>query len=241
MFATPESQLYKNQYDSLFEDTEKNPYLKSSKVASKNKALKFKDDTGKKVKNVVNAINANKEAIDALTNTTVTQLASQNTKIGNLDGDPELYEAFQATGYSNLAEGIINLHEKTTTDVKNIVFVFPKVNTSTIFPELYIPFDMHLENVTVRFSVEDNQEMETFTNNIKVVLQHTSNDNPTEFTTFKEVVMENTNQNSFISVNFTEDDEIRDLPAGIMKARITEFPDNIKNVNIVVSATKANI
>jgi DNA/RNA endonuclease G (NUC1) len=40
MFATPETQLYKNQYDALFESTEKNPYLTASTRASRNKALK---------------------------------------------------------------------------------------------------------------------------------------------------------------------------------------------------------
>lgn len=226
MFATPETQLFKNQYDALFETTENNPYLKASTRASKNKALKTSD------KKIIGAINENKTKIDSLDATVMTSLVNQNNKIGNLDGDPILASAFQATGYTSLADGLIKLHEKTGTMPKNIIFVFPKINDSTIFPEIYIPFEMHLTNVIARFSEIDNNVADLNTDVI-IQLQHTVNTNPTGFTTFKEVTIPVTQGDSFVSEDF-----VQDLPSGIVKARIAQFPDGIKNLNIVVTATK---
>jgi hypothetical protein len=231
MFATPETQLYKNQYDALFESTEKNPYLTASTRASKNKALKTVD------KRIIAAINEVKAKTDSLNSTVNTTLVNQNTKIGPLDSDPDLYNEFQNAGYKSLADGIVKVSKKVGDASKNTVFFFQKVNSSTIFPEIFIPFDMHILNVTARFSEADNDKSQ-FTDDIIIQLQHTDKAAPTGFTTFKTVTIPVTNNtaDSFVSEDFEQD-----LPSGIMKARVTQFPDGLKNLNIVVTVTKINL
>lgn len=230
MFATPETQLYKNQYDALFESTEKNPYLTASTRASKNKALKTND------KRIIAAINEVKAKTDSLNSTVNTTLVNQNIKIGPLDSDPDLYNEFQNAGYTSLADGIVKVSKKVGDASKNIVFVIQKVNSSTIFPEIFIPFDMHILNVTARFSEADNDKTQ-FTDDIIIQLQHTDKADPTGFATFKTVTIPVTNNNadSFVSEDFEQD-----LSSGIMKAKVTQFPDGLKNLNIVVTVTKNN-
>lgn len=229
MFATPETQLYKNQYDSLFESTEKNPYLTPSARASKNKALKTED------KRIIAAINEVKAKTDSLNSTVNTTLINQNTKIGPLDSDPDLYNEFQNAGYTSLADGIVKVSKKVGDASKNIVFVIQKVNSSTVFPEIFIPFDMHVINVTARFSEADNDKSQ-FTDDIIIQLQHTDKAAPTGFATFKTVTIPVTNN----AASFVSEDFEQDLPSGIMKARVTQFPDGLKNLNIVVTVTKNN-
>jgi len=234
MFATPETQLYKNQYDALFESTEKNPYLTASTRASKNKALKTVD------KRIIAAINEVKAKTDSLNSTVNTTLVNQNTKIGPLDSDPDLYNEFQEAGYTSLADGIVKLNKKVGDASKNIVFVIQKVNSSTVFPEVFIPFDMHVINVTARFSEADNDKSQ-FTDDIIIQLQHTDKAAPTEFTTFKTVTIPVANSvTNNAAESFVSEDFEQDLPSGIMKARVTQFPDGLKNLNIVVTVTKIN-
>ena len=226
MFTTPETQLFKSQYDILFETTETNPYLKASARASKNKALKTSD------KRIIQAINENKSRIDSINSTVISTLNAQNAIIGNQLGDPNLKAAFDATGYANLSDGIIKLDTKTGKMEKQIMFVFPKVNTSTVWPELYIPFDMTILSVAARFSELDNT-IANISNDIKIVLQHTDNANPTNFTTFKEVSI--AVGQSFVSETLNT---TIDLPSGLIKAVIQDAPENLKNINVAVIATK---
>ena len=225
MFTSPETQLFKDQYDALFESTETNPYLKYSARASKNKALKTSD------KRIIMAINENKASIDSLNATVSTTLVSQNNKIGNLDGDAQLNADFQATGYASLADGLIKLHAKSATETKNIFFVFPKVISTTGMPELYVPLNLHVINITARYSELDNN-MVNINEDIKVELQHTSKENPTSFVTFKEIVIP-----AGQSLTTVECDE--DIPSGIMKAVVKEYPEGgIYNLSVVVTSTE---
>ena len=226
MFTTPETQLFKSQYDILFETTEKNPYLKASSRASKNKALKTSD------KRIIQAINENKTRIDSINSTVISTLNAQNAIIGDQLGDAELKAAFDATGYASLSEGIIKLNTKTGKMEKQLMFIFPKVTTSTVWPELYIPFNMTILSVAARFSEIDNIVAD-ITNDIKFVLQHTDNKNPTNFTTFKEVSI--AVGQSFVSETLST---AIDLPSGLIKAVIQGAPENLKNINVVVIATK---
>ena len=225
MFTTPETQLFKDQYDILYELTDKNPYLKYSSRASKNKALKTSD------KRIIMAINENKAAIDSLSSTTITRLVNQDGKIGNLDGDPQLNADFQATGYSSLADGLIKLHAKSATETKNIFFIFPKVIATTNMPEIYVPLNLHIISIYARYSEIDNS-MGSINQDIKIELQHTIKENPTSFITFKEIVIP-TGQ-SFVSEDFETD-----LPIGVMKAVVTQMPSaGIQNLNITVTSTE---
>lgn len=226
MFTTPETQLFKSQYDILFETTETNPYLKASNRASKNKALKTSD------KRIIQAINENKTRIDSINSTVISTLNAQNAIIGDQLGDADLKAAFDATGYTSLSDGIINLYTKTGKMEKQFMFVFPKVNTSTVWPELYIPFDMTILSVAARFSEIDNT-VSNITNDIKIVLQHTDNASPTSFTTFKEVSIKA--GESFVSETL---DTAIDLSSGLVKTVIQDAPENLKNINVVVIATK---
>ena len=225
MFTTPETQLYKSQYDMLYESTEANPYLKYSSRASKNKALKTSD------KRIIQAINENKASIDSLSSTLTTGLISQNAKIGNLDGDATLNAAFQATGFNSLADGIIKLHEKATAETKNIYFIYPKIISTTNFPEIYVPMELHAVSATARYSVIDNS-LSNISQDIKIELQHTSKDNPDAFTTFKELTIP-------VGLSSVSEELDIDLPVGIMRAKILEFPSTgLKNVSIVVTSTE---
>ena len=224
MFTTPETQLYKSQYDMLYESTEPNPYLKYSSRASKNKALKTSD------KRIIQAINENKSSIDKLSATMTTGLISQNAKIGNLDGDKDLYDAFQATGFDSLADGIIKLHEKASTETKNIYFVYPKLISTTNFPEIYVPMDLHVVAVTARYSEIDNN-ISSIDQDIKIELQHTSKENPMAFSPFKEIIIP-------VGQSLASEECDIDIPKGIMKAVIKEYPAaGIFNLSVVVTST----
>ena len=223
MFATPQTQLFKNQYDALYVDTKDNPYLPASSRASKNKALKTSD------KKIIGAINENKASVDALNATTLTTIASMNNKIGNLDGDANLNAAFQATGYPNIAQGIIGLHEKATSNTKNVYFVFPKIISTTSFPELYIPFDMKVVAISARYSELDNNITDIDTD-IMIELQHTIKESPTTFNAVESVTIPVGS-----SYNFNNDLNIN-LNAGILKAVVSGYPGiGLKNLNVVVS------
>jgi hypothetical protein len=224
MFTTPVTQLYKSQYDILFESTEPNTYLTASSRASKNKALKTSD------KRIIAAINELKSSIDSLSATTISTINKQNGIIGNISGDPELYAAFSAMGYDSIADGLIKINTKVGKNEKQIVFVFPKINQSTVFPEIFIPYGIHITSATARFSTVDN-DLESITSDIKIGLRHTNNDDPTDFQLFKELTI------PIGSSTITEEFE-EDLQSGIIKASFIEYPDGLKNVNIVITCTK---
>ena len=117
-FSTPTSKLYENQYDALVEKTDLNPYMKYSKRASSNKALNTKR------KDAVGAINELLAAQQGLQTTTVTALQKINGVVGDHSADPQLKKDFDATGYQNLTEGIIDLKNTQADvleDVKKIV------------------------------------------------------------------------------------------------------------------------
>ena len=225
MFATPETQLFKNQYDILFVDTQDNPYLKSASRESKNKALKTSD---KRIIKAINEIKAKADSVEASTNSFI---AFTNNIIGDHAGDADLHNNFVNTGYQNLTEAVIGINSKVKDITKEIVFLIPKINSSTVSPEIAVPFDCTIKKVLARYSTDDNV-VSNITSDIVIALQHTDNADTTAFSTFKTITI--TPGNS-IQVDNVDDYAFTN---GFMKAKVVSCPVGLKNLNVVVTFVK---
>ena len=225
MFATPETQLFKNQYDILFVDTQDNPYLKSASRESKNKALKTSD------KRIIKAINEIKAKADSVESTTNSFIAFTNNIIGDHAGDADLHNNFVNTGYQNLTEAVIGINSKVKDITKEIVFLIPKINSSIVSPEIAVPFDCTIKKVLARYSTDDNV-VSNITSDIVIALQHTDNADTTAFSTFKTITI--TPGNS-IQVDNVDDYAFTN---GFMKAKVVSCPVGLKNLNVVVTFVK---
>ena len=225
MFATPETQLFKNQYDILFVDTQDNPYLKSASRESKNKALKTSD------KRIIKAINEIKAKADSVESTTNSFIAFTNNIIGDHAGDADLHNNFVNTGYHNLTEAVIGINSKVKDITKEIVFLIPKINSSIVSPEIAVPFDCTIKKVLARYSTDDNV-VSNITSDIVIALQHTDNADTTAFSTFKTITI--TPGNS-IQVDNVDDYAFTN---GFMKAKVVSCPVGLKNLNVVVTFVK---
>ena len=203
-FTNPVTDMYKNQYDNLYETTEKNPYLKKSAKASKNKAL----NTTKK--GVIPAINELKSGADTM----------------------------KKTGYKSIADGVIALKEEADTakaaiesTTKEIVFVFPKISTTTIFTEIYVPFKYKILKIDAHVSNVDNKRATTGTE-VSFTLQHKSN----ESITFDDIQsLEIASADTFASISLAEPIE---KPEGVLKVTINKYPKELKNLSVIVTVSK---
>lgn len=232
-FSTPTSKLYENQYDALVEKTDLNPYMKYSKRASSNKALNTKR------KDAVGAINELLAAQQGLQTTTVTSLQKINGVVGDHSTDPQLKKDFDATGYKNLTEGIIDL-KNTQADVledvkkivqtitKDVCFVYPKMAENSVSLEQYIPFKGKLTRVIARCSKIDNAAPRS--GKINVVLQHASKDNVV-FNNIQNIVL---NDGEYF-VEYDLSDNPVELDNEILKVLLVKFPKSLINFNIVAT------
>ena len=231
-FTNPVTDMYKNQYDNLYETTEKNPYLKKSAKASKNKAL----NTTKK--GVIPAINELKSGADTMNKTLINGLAAQNNYLGDFANDQTLYDSFKKTGYKSIADGVIALKKEADTakaaienTTKEIVFVFPKISTTTIFTEIYVPFKYKILKIDAHVSNVDNKRATTGTE-VSFTLQHKSN----ESITFDDIQsLEIASADTFASISLAEPIE---KPEGVLKVTINKYPKELKNLSVIVTVSK---
>lgn len=231
-FTNPVTDMYKNQYDNLFETTAQNPYLKYSRKASKNKALNTTS------KGVIPAINELKTSSDTINTTLINGLAAQNKYLGDFANDKELYNSFKGTGYKSIADGVIALKEEADnakaaieSTTKEIVFVFPKVSTTTIFTEIYVPFKYKITKMDAHVSnVDNNRSLPN--SEIGFTLQHKSNDS----ITFDDIQsLEIASGDSFATISFSNPIE---KPEGVLKVKIDKYPKELKNLSIIVTVSK---
>lgn len=232
-FSTPTSKLYENQYDALVEKTDLNPYMTASKRASSNKALNTKR------KDVVGAVNELMAAQQGLQTTTVTALQKINGVVGDHSADPQLKKDFDATGYKNLTEGIINLKNTQTnalddvkkliqTITKDVCFVYPKMAENSVSLEQFIPYKGKITRVVARCSKIDNAAPRS--GKINVVLQHASKD-AIVFNNIQNIVLDDGEY--FVEYDLSSDPV--DIDNEILKVLLVKFPRNLINFNIVAT------
>lgn len=228
-FINPKTQLYRYQSDILWETTKTNPYLKSSRKPSRNKAL----DTSNK--NVIKAINEVNTYSKNLSRTLTNGLAAQNTYIGDFSNNKDLYDSFKQTGYNSLGEAVVELNKSTDklkADTKEIVFVFPKVTTDTVNPEILVPFKGKILKIDAKISNVDNPSREDETDEVKLTLKHTSKDG----TTFEDIT------SLTIGIDTTYSAAVLDTPVGInndvLKVSVDQAPVGLKNLSVIVTVSK---
>ena len=232
-FTTPKINLQKNQYDNLFESTSDNPYLTKSAKASKNKSLNTTS------KSIIPAINELKKSSDSLSKTLTNGLAAQNNYLGDFAKDATLLKNFKATGYKSIADGVIALKEDSdkaksalSQTTKEIVFVFPKVTTTTVFTEIYIPFKSKIQSIDASCSSVDNKNRNSADAEILFTLQHKDNGSAT-FDAIQSLSI--AKGSTYTTTSFTDPVAINE---GILKLYINKAPKELKNFSVIVTVIK---
>lgn len=140
------------QSDVLIETTANNPNFKTSKVASKNTALKTSD------KRVVGAVNELADKQDTIQLSVKNSINKQFEIIGDVISKPKLADNLKAVS-DNLINAVIKCDNNITlikkdaaTIEKQICFVVPRVNKTTKSPEIYFPFYGTLNRIVASVS-----------------------------------------------------------------------------------------
>ena len=229
-FTNPKTQLYKDQYDILIEDTGSNPYLKKSASASRNKALNTKS------KQVIKSINELKDNSDKINKTLIAGLAAQNTFIGDFANDKTLYDNFQATGYKSIGEAVVGMNNHVSNlvseEYKDVVFVFPKYSAETVNPEIFVPFKGKIVKIFAKISNTDNVNRASDSSIVDITVKHSSKDG----IVFQDVSSLSIGTNAtYAEYNLTDplliDKEV--LKVSIDKASI-----GLMNLNVIVRISK---
>lgn len=136
----------------------------------------------------------------------------------------------QTTTSSNWEE-VFNFtkEDEIITVPKQVVFCFPKINSSTIEPEIFIPFEGKVVSIDASFSTVDNPGYKDNTDDIVLGFHH------------KKLTSDFFIKNSTITIQAGNFNIHQNLSASLaikeelLKITLDSYPSGIKNLNVIVN------